>query len=120
VATSHVVSREKRHGLCADLQLRLLLCVTAELERWDSPNLAAPLIGNWILQRLEAILSRKRGKGGQQEGEQLTVWAQTRRDWCAAEIRWFRRHLLPWVWQGLTRRSFADGRPPKRPELALL
>lgn len=42
VETRHVVSREKRHGLCADLQLKVLLCVTAELERWDSPNLAAP------------------------------------------------------------------------------
>lgn len=42
VATPHVVSREKQHGLCADLQLKVLLCVTAELERWDSPNLAAP------------------------------------------------------------------------------
>ena len=42
VATPHVVSCEKRHGLCADLQLKVLLCVTAELERWDSPNLAAP------------------------------------------------------------------------------
>ena len=41
-ATSHVVSREKRHWLCADLQLKLLLCVTADLERWSSPNLAAP------------------------------------------------------------------------------
>lgn len=42
VVTPHVVSREKRHGLCADLQLKLLLCVTSELQRWDSPNLAAP------------------------------------------------------------------------------
>ncbi|MFA6960391.1 MAG: AraC family transcriptional regulator [Opitutaceae bacterium] len=37
-----VVARERGHGMCADLQLRLLLCVTAELERWSSPNLAAP------------------------------------------------------------------------------
>lgn len=28
--------------MCADLQLRVLLCVTANLERWDPPNLAAP------------------------------------------------------------------------------
>lgn len=39
---THVVAREKRHGACADLQLKLLLCVTARLERWESPNLAAP------------------------------------------------------------------------------
>ncbi len=42
VVTTHVVSREKHHGFCADLQLKVLLCVTAELERWESPNLAAP------------------------------------------------------------------------------
>lgn len=42
VETPQVVSREKHHGLCADLQLKVLLCVTAELERWNSPNLAAP------------------------------------------------------------------------------
>jgi len=45
---------------------------------------------------------------------------QTRRDWCMAEFRWFSRHLLPWVWQGFTRRSSANGRRPKRPEMALL
>jgi lysophospholipase L1-like esterase len=45
---------------------------------------------------------------------------QTRGEWGAAELRWYSRHLLPWVWQGMRRRSAADGRPPKRPELDLL
>lgn len=45
---------------------------------------------------------------------------QTRRQWWAAEARWSGRYLLPWVWQGITRRSSADGRKPKRPELAPL
>ncbi len=42
VVTDHVIIRQREHGLCADLQLRLLQCVTAKLERWDVPNLAAP------------------------------------------------------------------------------
>ncbi len=40
--------------------------------------------------------------------------------WCAAEARWMRRHLMPWLWQGIAGKSSADGRPPKRPRLAPL
>jgi lysophospholipase L1-like esterase len=40
-------------------------------------------------------------------------WA-TRR---AADLRFVRRHLLPWVGRRLTGRSSGDGRPPKRPHL---
>jgi lysophospholipase L1-like esterase len=45
---------------------------------------------------------------------------QTRRQWWTAEARWISRHLLPWAWQGMTRRSSADGRAPRRPELVRL
>jgi lysophospholipase L1-like esterase len=48
------------------------------------------------------------------------VFAQTRLQWWAAELRWTRRHLLPWVWQGLRGRSSSQGRGPKRPDLAPL
>lgn len=44
----------------------------------------------------------------------------TRGQWGAAEVRWWRRHLLPWVWQGLRGISDGDGRGPKRPVLAPL
>lgn len=40
--------------------------------------------------------------------------------WWGAELRWLRRHLLPWVWQGLLGHSSGDGRKPKRPTLAPL
>lgn len=43
---------------------------------------------------------------------------RTRRAEWAAELRWVRRHLLPWLWQGLRGRSSAQGRGPKRPALA--
>ena len=39
---------------------------------------------------------------------------------CAAEARWVGRHLVPWLGQGMLGRSSADGRAPKRPELAPL
>ena len=42
---------------------------------------------------------------------------QTRRQWWVAELRWMRRHLFPWLWQGIFQRSSAEGRSPKRPEL---
>jgi len=43
-----------------------------------------------------------------------------RRQRCAAEARWIGRHLLPWVWQGLTGHSSGDGRTCKRPQLSPL
>lgn len=49
-----------------------------------------------------------------------TSLTRTRSQACAAELRWLRRHLLPWVWQGLCGRSSSEGRVPKRPELAPL
>lgn len=48
------------------------------------------------------------------------AFAQTFPHWCAAELRWARRHLLPWVWQGLRGVSSSRGREPKRPEMAPL
>ena len=35
----------------------------------------------------------------------------------AAELRWTRRHLVPWLWRHLHGRSAGDGRGPKRPDL---
>ena len=42
VTTGEISIREREHGMCVDLQLRLLLCVTARMDRWAFPNLAAP------------------------------------------------------------------------------
>jgi hypothetical protein len=35
----------------------------------------------------------------------------------AADLRFARRHLVPWIGRRLTGRSSGDGRPPKRPDL---
>jgi len=45
---------------------------------------------------------------------------QSRRQRCAAEMRWITRHFLPWIWQGLQGKSAGDGRRCKRPELSPL
>lgn len=37
-----------------------------------------------------------------------------------ADLRFTRRHLLPWIGRRLTGRSSGDGRPPKRPDLTPL
>jgi len=44
----------------------------------------------------------------------------TRRQRYAAEARWIGRHLLPWMWRGLTGHSSGDGRTCKRPQLSPL
>lgn len=36
------------------------------------------------------------------------------------EIRWTRRHLIPWLWRHARGRSLGDDRQPKRPELQSL
>lgn len=38
----------------------------------------------------------------------------------ASELRWARRHFMPWVWRHLHGRSSGDGRQPKRPRLERL
>jgi lysophospholipase L1-like esterase len=45
---------------------------------------------------------------------------QTSKEWWSAELRWLHRHLVPWIWQGLRRRSSGQGRGPKRPVLDLV
>jgi lysophospholipase L1-like esterase len=47
-----------------------------------------------------------------------TPLTRNRREAWAAELRWARRHLLPWLWQGLRGHSSAHGRSPKRPRLS--
>lgn len=49
-----------------------------------------------------------------------TALKPTHRERWAAELHWGRRHLMPWIWQGLWGRSSAQGRSPKRPFLAPL
>ncbi|MFA6289499.1 MAG: SGNH/GDSL hydrolase family protein [Opitutaceae bacterium] len=67
----------------------------------------------------EALAQALHLPGGNDDWKQPfpVTLAPTRRQWWAAELRWTRRHLLPWVWQGITSRSSSQGRSPKRPDL---
>ncbi|GAA2830679.1 SGNH/GDSL hydrolase family protein [Kitasatospora sp. CM 4170] len=47
-----------------------------------------------------------------------TAAPPSRGEKLAADARWARTHLGPWIGRRLTGRSSGDGRPPKRPELA--
>lgn len=49
-----------------------------------------------------------------------TKLSRTRLQTCAAEARWIRRHLLPWLAQGLAGQSSSQGRVPKFPQLTPL
>jgi AraC-like DNA-binding protein len=60
VVTDEVMIRQQEHGLCADLQLRLLQCVTARLDRWAFPNLTAPY---WRLYLMTEAGAQVRWKG---------------------------------------------------------
>ncbi len=51
---------------------------------------------------------------------QPTLPRRTALQVCAAETRWARHHLLPWIGRSLAGRSLADGRSAKRPALAPL
>lgn len=46
-----------------------------------------------------------------------TALTPTRAQRGVAETRWWTRHLLPWLWQGLRGQSAGDGRVCKRPSL---
>jgi len=60
VSNEQVKLRMSEHSRCADLQLRILQCVTAGLERWGSPNLAAPY---WRLYLMEGDGAEVRWNG---------------------------------------------------------
>ncbi len=67
----------------------------------------------------EAVLeSLGRPVGSDWRAPLPTVAPPTRSEKLAADARWARTHLGPWIGRRLTGRSSGDGRPPKRAELA--
>jgi AraC-like DNA-binding protein len=98
-ATTRVVARERRHGLCADLQLKVLLCVTAELERWESPNLAAPY---WRLYLMK-------GDGAAVRWDGRTVALSPDKAWLIAPDTAFGAELRAPVTQGYVHFTLAPG-----------
>ena len=84
---------------------------------WSEDRIHANAAGH---ARIAEALAQALGLPGTSDAWQapLPELTLTHRQWWAAETRWVRRHLLPWIWQGVRGRSSADGRGPKRPTLA--
>ncbi len=74
VATDQVMLRQRDHGLCADLQLRVLQSVTATMDRWAFPNLAAPY---WRLYLMT-------GAGAEVRWDARTIELRPERAWLIA------------------------------------
>lgn len=91
--------------------------VATDPRLWSEDRIHANAAGH---ARIAEALAQALGLPGTNDAWQarLPEVTVTRREWWAAEARWVRRHLLPWIWQGLRGRSAADGRGPKRPHLA--
>lgn len=92
--------------------------VATDARLWSEDRIHANSAGH---ARIAGALAHALGLPGSDETWRLpfpSALSPTRRERCAAELRWVRRHLLPWLLAGLLGRSSADGRVPKRPALA--
>lgn len=91
--------------------------VATDPRLWSEDRIHANAAGH---ARIAEALAQALGLPGASDAWRapLPALSRTRRQWWAAEARWMRRHLLPWIWLGLRGRSSADGRGPKRPTLA--
>ncbi len=91
--------------------------VATDMRLWSEDRIHANAAGHG---RIADALAQALKLPGSDEAWRMsftTPLTQTRWQWWAAEARWARRHLLPWVWMGVRGRSMADGRGPKRPHL---
>jgi len=91
--------------------------VATDSRLWSEDRIHANSAGHARIAEALAQALRLPGSNDAWRQPLPTELEQTRRQWWAAELRWMRRHLLPWLWQGIFQRSSADGRSPKRPEL---
>ncbi len=94
--------------------------VATDRRLWSEDRIHANSAGH---ARIAEALAHALRLPGSNEGWRAPFGAelpQSRAEWWAAEFRWMRHHLLPWIGRGLRGRSLADGRGPKRPDLAPL
>ena len=85
---------------------------------WSEDRLHANAAGH---QRIAAALAWALGLPGSDDSWTRPLPPAAPRGWRAtvtAELRWGRRHFLPWAWRHLLGRSSGDGLAPKRPLLA--
>jgi len=94
--------------------------VATDRRLWSEDRIHANSVGHARISDALAHALHLPGTNGDWREPFPTLLSQTRGQWWSAETRWIRRHLLPWVFQGLTGRSSADGCNPKRPQLTPL
>ena len=91
--------------------------VASDPRLWSEDRLHANALGH---ARIAAALGQALGLPGSDPGwsDPLpTVPPPTSFERVAAEFRWGRRYLVPWMWRHLRGRSSGDGRTAKRPAL---
>ena len=94
--------------------------VASDPRLWSDDRLHANAAGH---QRVAAALAHALGLPGSDISWQAALprcRPPSAAERLAGELRWCRRHLLPWLWQHLRGGSSADGRQPKRPALVEL
>ncbi len=94
--------------------------VATDPRLWSEDRIHANAAGH---ARIAAALAHAIGLPGVDDSWRLPLPPAPTRTATArlgAELRWCRRHLLPWLWGNLHGRSSGDGRQPKRPSLAAL
>lgn len=94
--------------------------VATDRRLWSEDRIHANSAGHARIAEALAEALKLPDSGGTWREPFPETLAQTRAQWLAAELRWGRRHFLPWVWQGLRGKSSAQGRGPKQPRLSPL
>ena len=94
--------------------------VATDFRLWSEDRIHANSAGHARIAEALAEALRLPGSNGAWRDPLPAAPTRTLRRRWAEELRWQRRHLLPWLWQGLRGKSSAQGRGPKRPELTAL
>lgn len=91
--------------------------VATDARLWSEDRIHANSAGHVRIAAALAHALRLPGSDASWSDPFPTALAQSSLQRFAAEARWVRRHLLPWIAHGIMGRSSADGRAPKRPQL---
>lgn len=94
--------------------------VATDRRLWSEDRIHANSAGHTRIADALAHALNLPGSDGSWSAPFATDLGGTRAQRLAAELRWLRRHLLPWVWQGLRGESSMRTRGPKRPHLTPL
>jgi hypothetical protein len=94
--------------------------VASDARLWSDDRLHANADGH---ARMAAALAYALGLPGTDTSWQAPLPERPPRraaERLAGELRWYRGHFLPWLWQHVHGRSSANGQGPKRPALVEL